>query len=51
LTPIDDIHGNSTTRDIEPDRSTGRLPAQDDSESGATRKRERIHTKKTSRKR
>lgn len=51
LTPIDDIHGSSsTTSAFEPDHTTGRLPAQDDSESGATRKRERI-SKKTSRKR
>jgi len=30
LTPIDDIHGAPTTREVEPDSTTGRLPAQDE---------------------
>lgn len=40
LTPIDDIQeGGSTLSDFEPDRTTGRLPAQDDETRAATAKR------------
>ena len=40
LTPIDDIHeGGSMLSEFEPDRTTGRLPAQDDDSSAATAKR------------
>ena len=30
ITPSDDIHGATTTRDMEPSPHTGRMPAQDD---------------------
>ena len=51
LTPIDDIHGGgSILRESEPDRTTGRLPAQDNESSAAAPKR-RNTTKKTGRQR
>jgi len=33
LTPIDDIHGNNSVTDLDPDNLTGRLPAQDDDDT------------------
>jgi hypothetical protein len=39
LTPIDDIHGGgSVLRKAEPDRTTGRLRAQDDESTSTTSK-------------
>jgi hypothetical protein len=39
LTPVDDIHGGSTTRDMEPSSTTGRIPAQDDDTEHKTKGR------------
>jgi hypothetical protein len=40
LTPIDDIHDSNTNTGMDPDSTTGRLPAQDEtSESGGKRRR------------
>jgi hypothetical protein len=45
LTPIDDIHGASTSRDMEPSSTTGRISAQDDDSEHKTKGR-RSSTKK-----
>ena len=39
LTPIDDIHGNNSVTDLDPDSLTGRLPAQDDEDTDDAKKK------------
>jgi len=46
LTPIDDIHGNNSATDLDPDSVTGRLPSQDDEDTDASQeKRKKIPAK------
>jgi hypothetical protein len=47
LTSIDDIH-DSCSQDLEPDRTAGRLPAQDEESSPNKRKRSRRQSEKSS---
>lgn len=39
LTPIDNIHESSRITDVEPSTSTGRLPAQDESDERGMKRR------------